>query len=401
MTWRLGWERSRLDSVSQGRVRGTRRERKAGERCREERLGEWQAVAVPESVPKLRRALLAAIRGRGFPDMDVGLAATEALSNVVRHAYPDGEGPVALTAEASPTELVVVVADEGVGARSFELSSIPGLGIGLRLIHELCHSATVEPTSDGTTVTMTFITDESQSCQPWLGVLKWARLVTALSSLFARKGAAMADSDVTVTHLGGDRWVIALDGEHDISTVSHFQDELDRVFATGTSLVLDLSDATFIDSSVIRTLLAAHQRAQATTGEQLAIVAPPGGIAERVLDLTGLQASAPHLPNQTSSTPRHRRGLSEPRPARNTRTLRGHPLTPSMTRACPAWLEPRRSLPSELHRRIVTASEFVAHASSLARRSSQRPIAWRMSGAVCAAPRRGSPRSSSLRRSVE
>ena len=107
-----------------------------------ERLGEWHAVAVPESVPKLRRALLAKIQGRGFHDLDVGLAVTEALSNVVRHAYPGGEGPVTLTAEASPSELVVVVADEGVGARSFELSSTSGLGIGLRLIHELCHHAT-------------------------------------------------------------------------------------------------------------------------------------------------------------------------------------------------------------------------------------------------------------------
>ena len=126
-----------------------------------ERLGEWQTLAVPPIVPKLRRALLAAIHGRGFPDMDVGLAATEALSNVVRHAYPKTEGPVTLTADASPNELVVTVADEGVGARSFELSSIPGLGIGLRLIHELCQSATVEPTSDGTTVTMTFIAPET------------------------------------------------------------------------------------------------------------------------------------------------------------------------------------------------------------------------------------------------
>ena len=116
---------------------------------------------MPGSVPKLRRALLAAIQGRGFPEMDVGLAVTEALSNVVRHAYPNGEGPVTLTAEASPSTLVVVVADEGVGARSLELKRTAGPGVGLRLIHELCHHATIEPTSDGTTGTMTFITQEA------------------------------------------------------------------------------------------------------------------------------------------------------------------------------------------------------------------------------------------------
>jgi anti-sigma B factor antagonist len=110
---------------------------------------------------------------------------------------------------------------------------------------------------------------------------------------FARKGAAMADSDVLVTHLGGDQWVIAVEGEHDLSNISHLQAALNGVFATGTSIVLDLSDATFIDSSVIRTLLAAHQRAQATTGEQLAIVAPEHSFTGRVIDLTGLQPLLP------------------------------------------------------------------------------------------------------------
>ena len=65
------------------------------------------------------------------------------------------------------------------------------------------------------------------------------------------------------------------------------------MFDTGTSIVLDLSDATFIDSSVIHTLIATHQRAQATPGEQLAIVAPDGTIAARVLELTGLDDRLP------------------------------------------------------------------------------------------------------------
>jgi anti-sigma B factor antagonist len=111
----------------------------------------------------------------------------------------------------------------------------------------------------------------------------------------------MADSDVSVTHLGGDQWVIALEGEHDISTVPHLQAALNRVFETGTSIVLDLSDATFIDSSVIRTLLAAHQRAQATTGEQLAIVAPEHSFAGRVIELTGLKRLLPLYPTKPAA----------------------------------------------------------------------------------------------------
>ena len=111
----------------------------------------------------------------------------------------------------------------------------------------------------------------------------------------------MADSNVSVTHLGGDRWVIAVEGEHDLSNISHLEVALNGVFATGTSIVLDLSDATFIDSSVIHTLLAAHQRAQATPGEQLAIVAPEHSFAGRVIELTGLQPLLPIYPTKPAA----------------------------------------------------------------------------------------------------
>lgn len=110
----------------------------------------------------------------------------------------------------------------------------------------------------------------------------------------------MADIDIAVDHLGGDRWVIALRGEHDLSTIPRVQTALNRVFETGTCLVIDLTQTTFIDSSVIRTLLAAHQRALTINGEALAIVAPPNSFAARVIDLVGLHN---HLPiYQTKDT---------------------------------------------------------------------------------------------------
>jgi anti-sigma regulatory factor (Ser/Thr protein kinase) len=108
-------------------------------------------------VPQLRRAVRVAIVGRGFHDVAVGLAVTEAVTNVVLHAYPGSAGSVAVTADASPQELVVVVADEGVGARNFTLRADPGLGIGLALIRELCSSVRIDPASTGTTVTMHFV----------------------------------------------------------------------------------------------------------------------------------------------------------------------------------------------------------------------------------------------------
>jgi anti-sigma regulatory factor (Ser/Thr protein kinase) len=127
-----------------------------GETVGSERLGAWHVLAVPSSVPELRRALRASIARRGFDEDAVALAATEAVTNVVRHAYQT-RGSVTLTAAAFADELVVVVADEGLGMRSLTLQSDPkSLGMGLALIRELCAHVRIEPTHTGTTLTMRF-----------------------------------------------------------------------------------------------------------------------------------------------------------------------------------------------------------------------------------------------------
>ncbi len=118
----------------------------------------WSLPAIPGSVPRLRRELLGAICGRGFDEDAVGLAVTEALTNAVRHAYPGSQGPVTLSVTQPADRLVVVVADEGIGARSFTArsGSDRGRGMGLPLLHELCASIRVDPGNSGTTVTMAF-----------------------------------------------------------------------------------------------------------------------------------------------------------------------------------------------------------------------------------------------------
>lgn len=130
----------------------------AGERIIEDLPATWRLPAVPGSIPRLRRNLLQAIAGRGFDDDAVGLAATEALTNVVRHAYRGSLGAVTLSVRQPADRLVVVVTDEGIGVRSFTArdSGDRAAGMGLSLLHELCLSAHVEPGSSGTTVTMDF-----------------------------------------------------------------------------------------------------------------------------------------------------------------------------------------------------------------------------------------------------
>jgi anti-sigma regulatory factor (Ser/Thr protein kinase) len=118
----------------------------------------WRLPAVPGSVPRLRRELLEAISGRGFDEDAVALAVTEALTNVVRHAYPGSRGPVTLSVEQPADRLVVIVTDQGIRARSFSArgGSDRGTGLGLPLLSELCACVRVEPGSSGTAVTMDF-----------------------------------------------------------------------------------------------------------------------------------------------------------------------------------------------------------------------------------------------------
>jgi anti-anti-sigma factor len=92
---------------------------------------------------------------------------------------------------------------------------------------------------------------------------------------------------ITVEGIGPTAWIVELAGEHDLSTVGGLQDELAAIFARGTTIVIDLSSVTFMDSSVLRELIVAQRRADSDDGEDFAIVAPPGGFAARLIALAG------------------------------------------------------------------------------------------------------------------
>jgi anti-sigma B factor antagonist len=103
----------------------------------------------------------------------------------------------------------------------------------------------------------------------------------------------MADPRISVDNLNEDRWLIALEGEHDLTTAPEIRAALDQVSAPGTSVVVDLSGATFIDSSVVHCLVDADRAVRSADGERLCIVAPPGSIPCRVLEITGLLTVLP------------------------------------------------------------------------------------------------------------
>jgi serine/threonine-protein kinase RsbW len=69
---------------------------------------------------------------------DVKLAVTEACTNVVVHAYGEGDGPMEIAATVEGDVLRVTVRDEGVGI--LPRPDSPGLGLGLPLIATLTES---------------------------------------------------------------------------------------------------------------------------------------------------------------------------------------------------------------------------------------------------------------------
>jgi serine/threonine-protein kinase RsbW len=117
--------------------------------------------AIPGSVPVARRALVAVAEAAGADESQVeavALAASEALTNVVRHAYPGQPGPIQVSAWTADDALVVVIADHGRGLQPH--SEAPGLGVGLALIAKLSDEfEIVQPASGGTEVQMRFSLD--------------------------------------------------------------------------------------------------------------------------------------------------------------------------------------------------------------------------------------------------
>jgi serine/threonine-protein kinase RsbW len=86
---------------------------------------------------------------------DIKLAVTEACTNVVVHAYPDGEGPMGLRASIESPRLSIVVTDRGRGI--VPRPDSPGLGLGLPLIATLAESLELGTgRSQETEVRMTF-----------------------------------------------------------------------------------------------------------------------------------------------------------------------------------------------------------------------------------------------------
>jgi anti-sigma B factor antagonist len=89
------------------------------------------------------------------------------------------------------------------------------------------------------------------------------------------------------TDEGTDAVHVSLTGELDLSNVLHAEEEIRRVEERKSLLVLDLSALRFIDSTGLRLIVSAHQRAR-LHGRALKIV-QGGAAVRRLFRLSGLE----------------------------------------------------------------------------------------------------------------
>jgi anti-sigma regulatory factor (Ser/Thr protein kinase) len=110
-----------------------------------------EAAAVPANVSALRRSLVAFAADHGADAKtqgDIALAASEAITNSVIHAYVDTTpGTLSLQATINHDRLQVTICDDGHGMRPRHDS--PGLGLGLPTIARLVSSLNVAPGPEG------------------------------------------------------------------------------------------------------------------------------------------------------------------------------------------------------------------------------------------------------------
>jgi hypothetical protein len=95
------------------------------------------------------------------------------------------------------------------------------------------------------------------------------------------------ESKILVQQWGPGLWLLVMAGEHDLSTATRLEQTLAEIERRGTDLIMDFSEATFIDSSTLREVVM-HVR---KPSERVAVVAPPGTPPRRLFNLV--------MPNNT------------------------------------------------------------------------------------------------------
>ena len=85
---------------------------------------------------------------------------------------------------------------------------------------------------------------------------------------------------------------VCLEGDFDLTNAQALGEQLDRALGSGNGVIVDLSEATFIDASIVHVLMRASETA---AGRRQTVVLQLGtaAVVERVLELVGSELPLP------------------------------------------------------------------------------------------------------------
>jgi anti-sigma B factor antagonist len=111
----------------------------------------------------------------------------------------------------------------------------------------------------------------------------------------------MPSETVRIEKVAEHCWVLTPLGEHDLATQPSLRTQIDPALRFGSRIVVDLSQAEFIDSTVIGALVHGRNHATQRGDDEFLVVAPPGSFTEKVLALAGIADAIPIYPTRDAA----------------------------------------------------------------------------------------------------
>jgi anti-anti-sigma factor len=98
--------------------------------------------------------------------------------------------------------------------------------------------------------------------------------------------------EIRTEHVAAHVIVVAPSGELDVASAVELVDALDAAFATVPTVVLDLSEVTFIDSSIVGAVASTSRAVAGLPDARFVVVSPPGSRPRRVFEMVDAEQVA-------------------------------------------------------------------------------------------------------------
>jgi len=111
----------------------------------------------------------------------------------------------------------------------------------------------------------------------------------------------MHSENISVQHENGVA-VVLLEGEHDVYTAPAVTGKIEACLSAGKPIVVDLTGASFIDSSILRALIMARNGSQERSlGFAVCLDQNEDSAVKRIFEVARAQELFPVLPTQTEA----------------------------------------------------------------------------------------------------